>query len=1112
MKSAGRFKSGRTRLSLAFLLLLLLELLLVGFVIFESYKVFSVDLERQQRATDIYEEVQQLKVDLLNIETGKRGYLLSRNDSFLEPYRTGRFRFENDLQHLRDLNALSNSSGRDGGGSVIPPEDIDRLEDRYATILGLFKRQIELRSQGVQDPDALLIEDTKPEMDAAREIFSELEAQALLARNASVEQTRSSIVSQMSLAALLGLLSLALGLLSLVYVRRSVVFPMERLRDEARKTSLMLEVREGRGLDNGYEALAEWRDENREVRSGASELEDVRQAFVAMVGQIQLQSERVRTLVEGIEDPLFTIDRKGEVTYFNDAALMMVLSKPSTTGATGAGGLAEDFSTGVVRSGLHESLLRAMDLNEVVRNSEETLKAEEGRLLYISSTSSPLYDRSGRIVGGLKIMRDFTARKEAEAEAGRARGEAEEANRAKSQFLANMSHEIRTPMNGVIGMTELLLSTDLTEEQREYAKTVRYSGESLLGIINDILDFSKIEAGKLELEHVSYDLPELVEQTLALVSGRLHEKGVELACFIEQEIPTMLMGDPVRIRQILVNLLGNAAKFTNRGEVFLSVGLTAGNRLRFVVRDTGIGMSEEQQRHIFGSFSQADSSVTRRYGGTGLGLTVSRQLADLMGGDIDVRSEPGVGSTFCVEIPFEPEPAEGAPENGGNGQMSPLSGMSVLVVAENATNRSVLRKLVAGWGAASGESADPTGALLELRNAAFEDPYDLALVELDMPGMSAAEFQRSVARDPGIPHTGVVALSRVGEREGLHEALDSGVFACLKKPVRRSELYRTLTSYAALDPGEPPDASPPRTLDARQTPPPRAGSKYRVLLVEDNPVNQKVARRMLERLGCKVEIANDGLEALQAHSKRSYSLVFMDIQMPRMSGYEAAREIRRRESNTPGRTPIVAMTANAMKGDREEALASGVDDHLAKPVRSPNLTAAIEAWAVTLEDETPPLLFKEPQQQEVSDPPDPEVLDIGVISDLRFLQTPEDPDILRELVRVFREDFSARLLDLRKSLGANDPATRKTAHAMKGSASSLGAHRVVEVLTRVEKLTVGDNRSGADLLLDELEKEFLLVQRVLELEASSFGVGEGEVDPGRLELPTSAVQGRRSPN
>jgi signal transduction histidine kinase/CheY-like chemotaxis protein/HPt (histidine-containing phosphotransfer) domain-containing protein len=659
--------------------------------------------------------------------------------------------------------------------------------------------------------------------------------------------------------------------------------------------------------------------------------------------------------------------------------------------------------------------------------------------------------------------------------------QAEEASRAKSQFLANMSHEIRTPMNGVIGMIELLLGSDLTAKQRRFAETVRTSAEALLGLINDILDFSKIEAGKLELETIDFDLRPAVEDVCELLAERAHGKGLELTCLLPDDLESRLRGDPGRLRQILINLVGNAVKFTERGEV--SVRVSEAERsadsilFRVEVRDTGIGIEKEILDKIFSAFTQADGSTTRRYGGTGLGLAIARQLAEMMGGRIGVESDAGRGSCFWFTARFGRRSAATA---GIQKPRRDLQGLRVLVVDDNATNRELLHHQLTSWGMSDTCVEGAREALTTMRASLANRPYDLAILDMMMPEMDGIELAQAIKADEAIASARLVLLTSMGLRGDATEARKAGFEAYLSKPVRQSELYDCLATVMGKAPSPAPLVTRHSLSEARS----RASA--RVLLAEDNRVNQEVALCMLDAIGCAADVVGNGREAVEALSRNDYDLVLMDCQMPVLDGFEATARIRaaEKERGDGKRTPVIALTANVMAGDRERCLAAGMDDYLGKPLRRDELQAVLGRWAprsqgsTAADEQVLPRFAERPE-----DGPSKESgsIDERVLDGIRSLQREGSPSVLEKIVGLYLQSSPDLIGRLHEAVRLGDAdQVRTAAHTLKSSSANVGALKLSAICKELEALGRSASLGPAPSKLLDVEMEFARVRKALD--------------------------------
>jgi len=779
--------------------------------------------------------------------------------------------------------------------------------------------------------------------------------------------------------------------------------------------------------------------------------------------------EKYRSLVFNIPDVAWSIDAAGQYAFISPT-----IEKISGYSVSEIEGHGTRFFVERIHPDDIDAVLAAMEglfARGEPYNVECRVQARSGEWIWVHDRAVSTYEKNGvRYADGL--LSNINERKQAEEEMRRAKESAEAANRAKSDFLANMSHEIRTPMNGVIGMAGLLLDTELTPEQQQYAEIVRTSGEALLRVINDILDFSKIEARKLRLEVTDFDLHSVLECAADVLAFKASEKGVELTCELEPETPYLLRGDPGRVRQVLLNLLGNAVKFTPQGEVALRVRLEAEDghtaTLRFTVSDTGIGFRQDQAAVLFEAFVQADGSRTRRYGGTGLGLAIAKQLVEMMGGRIGVKSEEGKGSAFWFTAVFAKQPQPGAPVTDLH---PPLRDAKVPVVDDNATNRSLVSRLLHSWGCHPQESADGSSALKILRQAAqAADPFRMALLDMSLPGMDGEELGRQIAADPQLQQTALVLMTGFSRRRqsdwARMQAL--GFAGHVSKPIWGRTLKKTLLSLDAKGGG----TVAPTQQDDPPLRPARVNGQARILVAEDNLTNQEVAVALLNKLGYRADLVANGVEALRAFRQAEYDVVLMDCEMPEMDGYEATRRIRQRQGGTRNPdVPIIAMTADAMTGDRDKCLQAGMSDYLAKPVETRQLATVLEKW-----------LIAPVGRGEIKHPanPSPAKTNANFNPEELLTRLMGNQGLARKVIAGFLNDVPKHLHMLKSHLDAGDArGARLKAHALKGAAAAVSADALRALCFEAEEEAAAGHLTDALALLPRLAEQFELLQAAL---------------------------------
>ena len=804
--------------------------------------------------------------------------------------------------------------------------------------------------------------------------------------------------------------------------------------------------------------------------------------------ELQQDYDRLARVAEESPSPIIELDSDANLVYANPAMTVLL----QRFGYTASG-----FPV-VCPGELCRLVRRCLESGEEIRGEEICLSQANFAWIFCPVPSHQLVrgyavDTTDVQAAQAELHRSAEHLRNSNCQLDKALQEAQEAARVKASFLATVSHELRTPMNGVIGMTDLLLDTEPSEEQRSYVETIRQCGEALLNLINDILEYGKIEAGKLELECIDFNLRTTVEDVLGQFAERAQTKGLEITGLVHAAVPTGLRGDPGRLRQILTNFVGNAIKFTEQGDVtvqaFLEKDLVDAVVVRFEITDSGIGISPEAQARLFQPFTQADSSTSRKYGGTGLGLAISKQLTEQMGGSVGIVSRPGHGSTFWCTAHF----AKQTTYTLAIVPSAELAGRRVLILDDNESNRVILHHLVTGWGMVADQAQDADSAIALLEQQAEKGlSYDVAIVDMLMPGKDGLQFAKEMKAHPVGSLVRLVILTSLIQRGHAELARQAGFVAYLTKPIRHDQLSNCLRTVLGLsgivNEGKPAVATVPAPPLITQHTLAEIGSAPRILVAEDNLINQKLTIRILEKLGYQSDVVENGQEALAALAGGSYALVLMDCQMPIVDGFEATKLLRQREatdqesaapdSYETRHIPIVALTANAMRGDRERCLAAGMDDYLTKPIRKDDLKGVLERW---ISPSVHPQVTYPNDTERRENGTDTEALPVifDVAATLRNIGG--DKALLEDLVELFLERYETMLERIRTALASKDQAAvEQAAHALKGTANNLSASEVVLSAGQLEALGRLGTLVEGPMIYTQLEKAMLRLVHVLE--------------------------------
>lgn len=1001
-------KSSAIWLMLVFTLLLLAS---TAFISFYNATQYAESSTKTDLSLKTLVQLEKLMSDLKDAETGQRGYLLTGKQSYLKPYDEAQ---ESIIKDLRELSGLA-------GNDVEMRSQIQSLSSLVYSKLDELRQTTELQTHGDSGAARKIVN-----TDSGKKLMDDIRANlnVMTAHMNAVLNEQNSAVTKTSGQTAFSTAALAAS------IACSVIIMMYLLMHQSAQ------------------------------RKAAEE-------------SIRSSEEKFRTLISSVLDyAIIMLDTNGNVVTWNEGAQRL-------QGYSQEEIIGKNFSCFYQTSDIEKDLPRKLLEEAVEKGSCENFGwrvRKDGSQFYANVVIRPSKDTWGQLKGFSKVTRDITDRHVVEErllqskqelevlnrELSLARDQAQAASKFKSEFVANMSHEIRTPMNGIVGMCNVLLRTKLDESQNQYARAIQSAADALLTVINDILDFSKIEAGRIELEMHEFDIASMVEGVCEILSVQVKTKRLSLLSYVDVAIPRLLRGDAERLRQVLLNLASNAIKFSESGEVVVKAEIDSMQEntinIVFSVTDYGIGLTQEEQQKLFQPFVQADGSISRKFGGTGLGLSISKSLVELMGGAIGVKSQKGEGSTFWFKVPLE---ARGV--KGWSGTHEALKNVRVLIIDDEPNAREILQKYVQSWGMQCGTASSASDAVEQLHTASVDDtPYKVAIVDLVMPEKNGIEMAREILNDQILSKTDLVLLTAF-DTPGLGaQAIDMGFKAFITKPVRQSQLLDCLTDVVCKD-----------TIFNKETNTSTNENQIEqqrselILVVEDHPINQRVAQLYLEELGFTVDIASNGKEALNALSARKYSLVFMDCQMPEMDGLLATKIIRKRELSTGSHVPIVAMTAHAMREDRDRCIAVGMDDYLSKPVDPKTLREMINKWL--------PL-----QQSKQSD------LDISEAS--LDLSKPVNIENIKakfgaggkELIKMFVDDAPLQIVKFRESLQDKDfEGMADTAHKVRGVCAVLGIAHMETTCHAIEDAARKNDEQALQNYIDDLEKQFTVAKGFL---------------------------------